>query len=384
MNTLVGLSAAFGIGSGLAYLLDPERGRRRRALAGDRLVSVAHTAGDALDATSRDVRNRVAGTIARARSLFEDDAPGDDVLVARVRARLGGVVRHTRAISVDARDGRVTLRGPILADEVPALLACVARVRGVRDVDNQLDVRLDPGDDPALQGGGVLGGPRSAFMQASWSPTARLTAGIAGGVLTLYGVREPGILRTVVGFAGLGLLARALTNLEMTRLFGVGAGRHAVALRKTITVAAPVEEVFDFWRHYENFPRFMSHVRDVRRGEGGRSRWTVEGPAGVPLEWETEETACEEDRRLAWKTLDGAPVAHAGTVQFEPTAEGGTRVHVTLSYTPPLGAIGHGIAALLGQDPRSAMTEDLVRFKSLLEDGRTRAHGRAVTRDQVR
>ena len=79
-------------------------------------------------------------------------------------------------------------------------------------------------------------------------------------------------------------LARAVTNLELKRLIGIGAGRWAVTIQKTVSVAAPIEEVFDFWSRYENFPRFMAHVRDVRRTPGGRAWWTVAGPAGVPVE----------------------------------------------------------------------------------------------------
>jgi uncharacterized membrane protein len=62
---------------------------------------------------------------------------------------------------------------------------------------------------------------------------------------------------------------------------------------------------------------------------------------------------------------------------------GGTRIQIRLSYNPPAGALGHGVAALLGSDPKRAMDEDLVRFKSLLEDGRTRAHGQTVRRDAL-
>jgi uncharacterized membrane protein len=384
MNTLVGLTGALGLGAGLAYLLDPDRGRRRRALASDQMISAAHAAGDAVETTSRDVRNRALGTIASVRSRFAADEVSDDVLEERVRARLGSVVRHPGSIEVSARDGCVTLRGPILAGDVNRLLRRVGAVRGVRSVDNQLEVHRAPDDVPGLQGEGRLPGPRPAFMQTVWSPTERLVAGAAGAWLTLYGVRQPGLVRSVAGLAGLGLLARAFTNLELKRLVGVGAGRRAVTVQKTLHINAPVEEVFDLWSHYENFPRFMTHVREIRRSEGGRSRWTVAGPGGMPLEWETIETAHEPNRRIAWKTVEGAPVAHAGVVRFDPTPEGGTRVDIKLSYNPPAGALGHGLASLLGQDPKRALDDDLLRMKSLLEDGRTRAHGQAVTREQLR
>jgi uncharacterized membrane protein len=61
----------------------------------------------------------------------------------------------------------------------------------------------------------------------------------------------------------------------------------------------------------------------------------------------------------------------------------GTRVHVQMRYTPPAGAVGHGLAALLGADPRRALDEDLVRFKSLLEEGKTSVRGQTVTREAL-
>ena len=202
MNTLVGLGGAFAVGAGLAYVLDPDRGQRRRALAQDQLVSAAHTAGDAMDATARDVRNRLAGTVARVRSMFQPDEASDDVIVARVRAEMGGVARHAHAIEVTARDGYVTLRGPILTAEADRLLERVARVRGVCGVDNQLAVHQNPDGVPALQGDGALTGPRSAFMQETWSPTTRLLAGMGG---------------MAVAVAAIGLLARERPRSEVIR-----------------------------------------------------------------------------------------------------------------------------------------------------------------------
>ena len=58
-------------------------------------------------------------------------------------------------------------------------------------------------------------------------------------------------------------------------------GRRAVEFQKTLTILAPVRDVFAFWQHYENFPYFMTHVREVRNGGNGISHWRVEGPAFV-------------------------------------------------------------------------------------------------------
>jgi uncharacterized membrane protein len=260
----------------------------------------------------------------------------------------------------------------------------VRSVRGVRSVENRLRAHVEPGDTPALQGATPRPGPaRWAFSQKQWSPTARLLAGATGGVLSLYGLRRAGAAGVALAATGATLLARAVTNLDLRRLFGIGAGTTAVLVQKSLNVAAPVSEVFALWSRYENFPRFMANVREVRPAAGGRSHWTVVGPGGVPLEWETVETAREPDRSLAWRTVDSAVIAHSGRVQFQDNGDGTTRIDIRMQYTPPAGSIGHAVASLLGFDPKRAIDEDLVRLKSLLEEGRTRAGGERVTRQEL-
>jgi uncharacterized membrane protein len=167
--------------------------------------------------------------------------------------------------------------------------------------------------------------------------------------------------------SGLGLVARGATNLEMRRLLGLGAGRPAVNVRKSLNVQAPLEQVYEFWSDIERFPRFMANVREVRDLGEGRSRWTVAGPAGAPVEWEAVVTKRVANHQLAWKTVPGSTVEHAGHVRFLPNASGGTRIDVHLSYTPPAGALGHGVAWLFGSDPKTEMDADLARMKALLE-----------------
>jgi uncharacterized membrane protein len=387
------LFTGFGIGAMAAYLLDPDRGARRRGLIRDKLVSAGSTAEDAIDATRRDVANRARGVVASLRlSLRRGDRVDDVVLAERVRARLGGVVSHPGSIDVAVCDGHVTLCGPIFSGEAPRLLKRVASVRGVRSVEDQLDKRDSAGDEPGLQPGpvgrrtGQPTGQRMEFMQAHWSPSARLVAGVTGAGLVLYGRTRSGMLGTLIGGIGAALLARAAFNVELRRLFGGAGERGAITVQKTIDVTAPVDEVFDLWSRYENFPRFMSHVREVRRLSDDRSQWVVSGPAGVPVTWQTVETHRVPNELIAWRTEPqggGDTVTHAGTVRFQPTAYGGTRLHITMSYTPVGGAIGHGMAALLGADPKHAMDEDLVRFKSLFEHGKTTAREGTVRREEL-
>ncbi|HWQ00232.1 MAG TPA: SRPBCC family protein [Vicinamibacterales bacterium] len=377
MNTRLAGATGVAAGVGLMYLLDPQQGRRRRAAVRDKLVHSIHVATDALDTTRRDLAHRVQGMAASARARFRHEQVPDDVLVARVRSRLGRVVSHPHAVHVRVMEGRVILEGPILEHEVARLLRAVRRVRGVKEVDNRLTVHRDADSVPGLQGGVARTGARFEWLQESWSPTTRLLAVLGGGALVaLAGIRR-GPMRAALSVAGGGLLLRGLTNVPFSRLVGVGAGRRGIDIQKTIEVAAPVEEVYRFWRNPENFPRFMRNVREVRPAASpGQTHWVVDGPAGVPVEFDSVVTEEVPNRLLAWKTLEGAPVAHAGIVRFQP-APTGTRVHVRMTYNPPAGVLGHAIAWLTGEDPKRKLDEDLLRMKTFIETGRP-PHDRAA------
>jgi uncharacterized membrane protein len=156
-----------------------------------------------------------------------------------------------------------------------------------------------------------------------------------------------------------------------------------VDLQKSIAIRAPVEEVFARWTDFAHFPRFMKHVRDVRLTGDGRSHWVVEGPAGTNVKWDAELTHVEPNRLLVWRSLPGARVANAGVVRFESDGSGVTRVHVQLTFRPPGGALGHLIAALFGQDPKHALDDDLLRFKSLLEHGKASGRAGQVRADEL-
>jgi uncharacterized membrane protein len=170
-----------------------------------------------------------------------------------------------------------------------------------------------------------------------------------------------------VGASGVGLFARGTSNLDLRTLLGVGRGRPVVTVRKSLNVQAPLERVFAFWSDVERFPTFMANVREVRDLGRDRSRWTVAGPAAMPVEWEAEVTRRVPNEELAWATVPGSVVEHSGHVRFLPNASGGTRIDVHLSYAPPAGAVGHGIARLFGSDPKTEIDEDLARMKTLLE-----------------
>lgn len=378
------LVSGAALGAGLTYFLDPSRGRRRRARVRDKVVSFWRRSGDALDTTSRNLRDRVTGIAAETRSLFhgEEEEVDDMLLVDRVRSRMGRVVSHPRAIDVTARNGHVILSGPILHNEVDRLVACVGGIRGVKSVENRLAVHRER-DIPALQGGGSRPGARWEIMQSNWSPSLRFVMSCLGGGLAIGGAARRDPFGYALAGVGSAALIRAITNIEFRRLFGIGAGRRAVEIRKTINIDAPVEEVYAFWSHFENFPRFMRHIREVRDLGNGRSHWVASGPAGLSVAWNAVVTRREENSLIAWKSEPGSLVESAGTVHFRPNRDGGTQLDIHMAYNPPAGALGHAIAYIFGADPRHAMNEDLVRFKSLIENEKTTVGHETVTRDDV-
>lgn len=178
------LLTAAAVGAGAMFLFDPGRGARRRALIRNKAVHAGHKTADALDALGRDVVNRSRGVVAETVGAMRHEPVSAPKLVERVRAELGRVVSHPRAVDVQVSDdGTVCLCGPILAEEADAALASVGKVRGVRGIEDQLDRHDSAAGVPSLQGGRTRPGRRSALMQRSWSPTTTALAALAGTAL---------------------------------------------------------------------------------------------------------------------------------------------------------------------------------------------------------
>ena len=152
MNKGVALIGGVGLGATLMYMFDPDRGKRRRALVQDKVIAAGHKAEDLTGKMTRDVRNRIYGTAAEIKSLFSREEVSDDVLVARVRSKLGRRPVHDGALNVTANNGVITLTGPVLTDELPKVLRSVRFVRGVKGIDNRLEVHNKAGSVSALQG----------------------------------------------------------------------------------------------------------------------------------------------------------------------------------------------------------------------------------------
>ena len=187
------LIGGMALGAAAMLMLDPDRGARRRALVREKMVRGTRRTGEALDAAARDVANRTRGVVASTRGRVWSEDVEDDRLLERVRAKLGRVCSHPHAVDVDVMDGAVTLRGPILADEVNDVLTVIASVRGVHSVHNGLDAHDSPEGIPALQGEGRVAGSSFDLLQPNWAPGTQAIVGIAalaaGGLAMAYARR---------------------------------------------------------------------------------------------------------------------------------------------------------------------------------------------------
>ena len=146
--------------------------------------------------------------------------------------------------------------------------------------------------------------------------------------------------------------------------------RGAIPVNKSIVVNAEAEELYQFWHDFENLPRFMRHLESVTVLDGRRSHWKATGPAGTTVEWDAEIIDDRPNELIAWRSVEGADVANAGTVRFRPAPGGrGTEVTVELEYDPPGGVVGKTIAKLFREEPGQQVHDDLRAFKQVMEVG---------------
>lgn len=221
--------------------------------------------------------------------------------------------------------------------------------------------------------GGILG-PRQNISDGE-----RLLSALGGSALVLAGLgrgKLSGLLMTLGGGA---LLYRGLTGYcRCYAALGIGqserspgaavAAEEGVKVSRAITINAPAEELYAFWREAENLPRVMRHVERVEPIDGNRSQWFARGPLGHQVTWQAEVITDREGDMIAWRSLPGGDVETAGSIHFRPQGEGrGTEVLISLKYNPPGGRVSDRIMKLLGRDLDQEIQEDLCCFKSLME-----------------
>jgi uncharacterized membrane protein len=214
----------------------------------------------------------------------------------------------------------------------------------------------------------------------------RWASALGGAALTAYGIkqlkdRSPS--GAALAAAGGALMYRGATgHCPMYAAAGINtasdregtrdalSGARGVIVEEAVTINAPADRLFAFWRNLEQLPRFMDHLVSVRQIDERRSHWVAKAPRGRTVEWDAEIINEIPGELIGWRTLDGSDVVSAGSVRFKRAAGNrGTEVRVHLQYEPPAGKVGATVAWLLGHEPSQTIREDLRRFKQLIEAG---------------
>jgi uncharacterized membrane protein len=246
-------------------------------------------------------------------------------------------------------------------------------VIGVGDGDEACAAMRTIGLREITTGLGVLAQPRSAGWLSARLGGDVMDLALLSSALTSDHANRPRVATAtaaVVGIMALDLRCREqLRRTPPTPQPRLPRDR-SIRVQKSITVNRSPEELYRFWHDFDNLPRFMTHLDSVEVTGERRSHWKVKALAGMTVEWEAEIIADKPNELIAWRSLEGAAVDHAGSVRFvRAPGDRGTEIRVEMQYIPPGNVMGAKLARLLGQDPSQQVQEDLRRFKQLMEAG---------------
>lgn len=200
---------------------------------------------------------------------------------------------------------------------------------------------------------------------------------LTGGAMVLLGLKQRSLRGVLIALAG-GSLAyhgaqgqKSLTAQITDQVSEAVGLDQSIRVEKTVTIQnRSPEELYSFWRNFENLPIFMQHLQSVTVLDQTRSHWVAQAPLGQTVEWDAAIVTEQDNRLIAWSSEAGAEIDHSGFVRFQPAPLGrGTEVKVVMEYSPPAGLVGATVAKLLGEEPEQQIGDDLRRFKMLMEAG---------------
>jgi uncharacterized membrane protein len=204
-----------------------------------------------------------------------------------------------------------------------------------------------------------------------WSRVAGDAVDLAtlGAAAVSPNTNKAGVLFGAVNVLGVTALD-VLCAQELSREKGEMTEGGAIRVRRSVAINRPPEYLYQFWRDFQNLPRFMYHLESVQITGERRSHWVTKGPGGKRVEWDSEITADQPNQLISWRSLPGGDVDNSGSVRFEPRpGDRGTIVRVELEYYPPGGVIGAAFAKLFNRAPEQQMYDDLHRLKQVVETG---------------
>lgn len=166
----------------------------------------------------------------------------------------------------------------------------------------------------------------------------RVASTIGGGALVAYGLSRKSVGGALLAVLGVGLAYRGATgHCAAYYAFGVDTaqsdeetandpqaataralGQKGIKVQTVVSINKTPEQLYQFWRNFANLPGFMDHLESVRVEDGGKSHWVAKAPLGRTVEWDAEIINDKPNELIAWRSLPGADVDSAGSVQFRP------------------------------------------------------------------
>lgn len=201
----------------------------------------------------------------------------------------------------------------------------------------------------------------------------RVLSVAAGSILAVAGLSRGSVPGLLIAGLGGALVYRGATGscpAYQALEIDTASDQHTANVVHAFTIDKPAEEIYSFWRDFENLPRIMKHIESVRVLDEKRSHWVARAPSimGRKVEWDAEITEDVPNERIAWRSLPEADVQNAGSISFEPSPRG-TIVRATLRYVPPAGHLGRWLATVTGQSPEQKLRQDLRNLKHMMEVG---------------
>ncbi|MFL5244462.1 MAG: SRPBCC family protein [Gemmataceae bacterium] len=207
-----------------------------------------------------------------------------------------------------------------------------------------------PDGDQTQRWASLLGGGALALYGLTKGTLGGFGLAALGGGLAYYGAKPDSDGHSILGF-------------KETKTGGLH-------VHETTAILSTPDELYRFWRNFENFPQFMRYVKSVQITGGNRSHWTACGPMDVRVEWDAETTEDRPGQMIAWRSLPGSAVETEGSVRFTPApGNRGTLVNVDMRYNPPAGKAGAALAWMFGRSAEQEVREDVRRFKRFIETG---------------
>jgi uncharacterized membrane protein len=357
------LLGGLAAGAAALYFLDPDQGQKRRTAFATKAKRMGKSVAEEASKSGRDAWHQVAGNARKIWNRVSWEQPDDDILVERIRARLGRIVSHPPDVHVASDHGTITLWGRAPNREIYAMVRTLGSMHGVREIRNHLEIHERP---EAAADGNLFQRARHTTLH-NWSPAKRAAVGTAGAAAAIYGWRRKDNLGVALSVLGSGLIAASAMKRNVHSVLALSPDCPGFELDETIRVNAPISDIYQFWVNPRNYPKVFSHVESVEQLGENLYRWTLTGPAGVPVHWDGTITQAIPNTLVEWKSLPGATVGNFGKVRFDPNYDASTRVRVRMFYRPPAGILGRFLAEILGADPRTVLRQDLQRMKMLFE-----------------